>query len=31
MTGWGKGRMQGKKDFISTETGDSKHGKGRMN
>jgi hypothetical protein len=26
-----KGRVQGKKDYISIETGDSKHGKGRMN
>jgi hypothetical protein len=31
MTGWEKGRVQGKKDYIAIETGDSKHGKGRMN
>jgi hypothetical protein len=31
MTGWEKGRLQGKKDYISIETGDSKHGKGRLN
>jgi hypothetical protein len=29
MTGWEKGRVQGKKDYISVETGSSKHGKGR--
>jgi hypothetical protein len=27
MTGWETGRVQGKKDYISIETGDNKHGK----
>jgi hypothetical protein len=31
MTSWEKGRVQGKKDYISIESGDSKHGKGKMN
>jgi hypothetical protein len=31
MTGWKMGRVQSKKDYLSSETGDSKHGKGRMN
>jgi hypothetical protein len=31
MPGWEKGRVQGEKDHISIETGDSKHGKGKMN
>jgi hypothetical protein len=31
MTGWEKGRVQGKKDYISIETSETKHGKGRMN
>jgi hypothetical protein len=29
--GWEKGRVQGKNDYISIETGDNKHGKGRIN
>jgi hypothetical protein len=31
MTSWEKGRVQGKKDYISIETGDSKQGRGRIN
>jgi hypothetical protein len=31
IIGWEKGGVQGKKDYISIETGDSRHGKGRTN
>jgi hypothetical protein len=31
MTGWEKSRVQGKNDYISIETGDSKHEKEKMN
>jgi hypothetical protein len=31
MTDWEKGRVKGKKDYISIEMSDGKHGKGRMN
>jgi hypothetical protein len=31
MTGWEKDRVQGKKDYISIETDDGKHGRGRIN
>jgi hypothetical protein len=31
MTDWEMDRVQGKKDYNSIETGDSKHRKGRMN
>jgi hypothetical protein len=31
MTGWENDRVEGKNDYISIETGDSKHGRCRTN